>query len=96
MKLNIQKNFTTVNNLYSKSFPQTIHLLLKHRKTAAPKMPASEGLSFAQGDVNKQMGREADTTREAVMIKLITRSTVRTRNATSVDKNTYIVSLHQD
>ena len=34
----------------------------------------------------KEMGGEEDATREVVMIKFMTRNTVRTRNATSVVK----------
>ena len=53
LKVDIHNYFTTGNNLYPKSRPQTLHLLEKYSKIAAPKMPSSEGSSFAQGDVNK-------------------------------------------
>ena len=57
LKVDIQNYFTTVNNLYTKSRPQTLHILDKYSKIAVPKIPASEGSSFAQVDDNKGDGR---------------------------------------
>ena len=53
LKVDIQNDFTIKNNQYPKSHPKTLHLLDKYSKIAVPKMPASEGSSFAQGDSNK-------------------------------------------
>ena len=50
-------------------------------------MPASERSLFVQGEMSiKEMGVDADATREAGMIKIMTRSNGRTRNAASVVK----------
>ena len=56
LKVDLQNDFTTGNNLYPKSRPQTLHLLEKYSNIAAPKMTASEGSSFEQGDANKVNG----------------------------------------
>ena len=53
LKVDLQNYFTTGNNLYPKYRPQTLHILDKYRKISAPKIPASEGLSFLQVYVNK-------------------------------------------
>ena len=57
MKVDLQNNFTTGNNLQPKSHPQTLHLLEKYIKIDAPNIPASKGLLFARGDKNKGNGR---------------------------------------
>ena len=53
LKLDLHNDFNTRNNLYLKSRPQTLNFLEKYSRIAAPKMPASKGLSFSQGDANK-------------------------------------------
>ena len=40
--VDIKNNFNTVNNIYPKSFPQTIHLLCKYSKIVVPKIPDSK------------------------------------------------------
>ena len=42
LKVDLKNDFNTGNNLYPKSRPQTLHILEKYSKIAAPKMPASE------------------------------------------------------
>ena len=54
--MDLQNDFTTGNNLYPKSGPQTLHLLDKYINKAAPNIPASKGSLFSQGDVNKGNG----------------------------------------
>ena len=54
--MDLQNDFTAVNNLDPKSRSQTLHILDKYSKIAAPEMPASEESSFAQGDVKKVNG----------------------------------------
>ena len=56
MNVDLQKYFTTVNNIYPKYRPQTLHLLYNYSKIAVPKTPSSYGPSFAQGDSNKVKG----------------------------------------
>ena len=56
LKVDLQNDFTTRNNLYPKSRTQTLHLLEKYSKIAASKFSAYEGSSFSQGDVNKGNG----------------------------------------
>ena len=43
LKVDLQNDFTTGNNLYPKSGPQTLHLLDKYSKIAATIMPESKG-----------------------------------------------------
>ena len=52
LKVDLKNYFTTGNNLYPKSRPQTLHILDKYSKIAAPKMPASKGSLVSQRDVN--------------------------------------------
>ena len=56
LKVDLQNDFTTRNNLHPKYRPKNLHLLDKYIKIAAPKIPASEGPSFVQGDPNKGNG----------------------------------------
>ena len=44
MKVDLQNDFTTGNNLYPKYRPQTIHLLEKYSKIVVPKKSKYEGL----------------------------------------------------
>ena len=48
LKVDLQNDFTTGDNHYPKTRQQTLHLLDKYSKTAAPRIQASEGTSFAQ------------------------------------------------
>ena len=74
-KVDIQNNFTTGNNLYPKSCPQTLHLMDKYSKIAAIKMPSSKELFLHRDMPIKEMGGESDATIEVGMIKLMTIST---------------------
>ena len=56
LKLSLQNDFTTGNNICPNSCPQTLHLLDKYINTAVPKMSAYEVLLFAQGYANKGNG----------------------------------------
>ena len=64
LKVDIQNDFTTGNNLYPNFRPQPLHLLGKYSKIAAPKMPASQGSPFAQGYVKKVNVGERRTQQE--------------------------------
>ena len=46
----MQNGFTTGDNRYPKTRQETLHLLDKYSKVAAPKATVSEGTSFAQLD----------------------------------------------
>jgi hypothetical protein len=48
LKVDLQNNFTTGDNLYPKNRQQTLHLLDKYSKTVVGKVTHSEGTSFAQ------------------------------------------------
>jgi hypothetical protein len=48
LKVDLQNDFTTGDNHYSKNRQQTLHLLGKYSKTAVAKATQSEGKSFAQ------------------------------------------------
>jgi hypothetical protein len=48
LKMDLQNDFTTVNNRYPKNHQQTLHLLDKYSKTSFAKVTQSEGTSFAQ------------------------------------------------
>ena len=50
------KHFTTINNLYPKSRPQTLHLLDKFSKIAVTIIPESKVLLFPPEDSNKVKG----------------------------------------
>ena len=52
LKVDLQNDFTTGNNIYPKSHPQTLHLLDKHINIAVPKIPASKGSPFAKEYAN--------------------------------------------
>ena len=56
LKVDLQNDFTTRNNLYPKSRTQTLHLLEKYSKIAASNFSAYEGSFFAQEAVNKVNG----------------------------------------
>ena len=86
MKLDLHNDFTTGNNPYPKSCPQTLHLLKKYKKIAAPKIPASKVSSFAQGYANKGNGGRGGVKKKAEMIKVMTSSNGRISNSTSVVK----------
>ena len=49
-------------------------------------MPSSQGSSFAKGDINKGNTGKGGHNKRGGMIKIMIRSTVRTRNAKSVVK----------
>jgi hypothetical protein len=46
LKVDLQNNFTTGNNLYPRNRQQTLHLLDKYSKTVIAKVTQSEGTSF--------------------------------------------------
>jgi hypothetical protein len=48
LKVDLQNDFTTGDNHYTKNRQQTLHLLDKYSKTVIPKVTQSEGTSFAQ------------------------------------------------
>jgi hypothetical protein len=48
LKLNLQNDFTTVDNRYPKNHQQTFHLLNKYSKKDVAKVTQSEGTSFAK------------------------------------------------
>ena len=56
LKVDLQNNFTIINNLLPNYSSQALHLLDKYSKIAAPNVSKSEGLLFEQGDVNKGNG----------------------------------------
>jgi hypothetical protein len=48
LKVDLQNDFTTDDNLYPKNRQHTLHLLDKYRKAVVAKVTHSEGTSFAQ------------------------------------------------
>jgi hypothetical protein len=48
LKVDLQNDFTTGDNLYPKNRQQTLHLLDKYSKTVVTRVTQSEGTSFAQ------------------------------------------------
>jgi hypothetical protein len=48
LKVDIQNDFTTEDNRYTKNRQQTLHLLDKYSKTVVPKATQSKGASFSQ------------------------------------------------
>ena len=48
LKVDLQNDFTTVENRYPKNRQKTLHLLEKYNKTAVSKVTQYEGTSFAQ------------------------------------------------
>jgi hypothetical protein len=48
LKVDLQNDFTTGDNCYSKNCQQTLHLLDKYSKPVVAKVTHSEGTSFAQ------------------------------------------------
>ena len=52
LRADLQNYFTTGNNIYPKSHPQTLHLLDKHINIAVPKIPTSKGSPFAKEYAN--------------------------------------------
>jgi hypothetical protein len=48
LKVDLQNDFTTDDNLYPKNRQKTLHLLYKYSKTAVAKVTQSEGTSFVQ------------------------------------------------
>jgi hypothetical protein len=51
LKVDLQNDFNTGDNLYPKNRQQTLHLLDKYSKTLVPKVTQSEGTSFSQKGV---------------------------------------------
>jgi hypothetical protein len=56
LRVDLQNDFTTGDNRYPKNRQQTLHLLDKYSKTAAPRATQSEGTSFAQGGGGRGRG----------------------------------------
>jgi hypothetical protein len=48
IKVDLQNDFTTRDNLYAKTRHKTLHLFDKYRKTVVARVTQSEGTSFAQ------------------------------------------------
>jgi hypothetical protein len=67
LKVDLQNDFTTGDNRYSKNRQQTLHFLDKYSKTVIPKVTQSEGASFAQkggrggGRINNGNGKGHDS-----------------------------------
>jgi hypothetical protein len=67
LKVDLQNDFTTGDNLYPKNCQQTLHLPDKYSKTVIPKMTKSEGAYFSQkggrgvGRINNGNGKGHDS-----------------------------------
>ena len=85
LKMDLQNDFTTGNNLYPKPHPQNIHLLYKYSKIVVPKMSTSEALSFAQGDGRKGKVRRGGYNKRGGDNGAFDRSIVKTRSAISAE-----------
>jgi hypothetical protein len=85
LKVDLQNDFTTVDNHYPKNRQQTLHLLDKYSKIVVARMTRSEGNSFAQRS-GRGGGNSSNGSGKVTNGAPKTRSTGRIRSATSATR----------